>query len=190
MQSSERVFFFIDGSNFYHALKKQFNQTAIDVGRFCEIMVTGRKLVGINFYTAPLTGADPDEAQKAQQRFFSKLRGNRLLTLKLGRLEPRKSRETCTLCMKEYVVDYRVEKGVDVNIAVDMMSLAFAKVYDTAVLVSGDGDFSVAIQEIHKLTASRVEVAYPKGSEAYHLGRVAKSFTAFSAQDIWDSFLR
>ncbi|MEO0180150.1 MAG: NYN domain-containing protein [candidate division WOR-3 bacterium] len=51
------------------------------------------------------------------------------------------------------------QKGVDVRIASDMLTLAFRDAYDVAVLVSGDGDFGEVIDEI-KGMGKRVEVAY------------------------------
>lgn len=50
------------------------------------------------------------------------------------------------------------EKGVDVALATEMLSRAWQDAYDIAVLVSGDGDFAVAVQEIIR-HGKEVEVA-------------------------------
>lgn len=42
-------------------------------------------------------------------------------------------------------------KGDDIQIAVDMVRLAYENAYDTAILVSGDGDFVPAIKTVQKL---------------------------------------
>ena len=54
------------------------------------------------------------------------------------------------------------QKGVDVRMASDMLTLAFRDAYDIAVLVSGDGDFGEVIDEI-KSMGKRVEIAYYRG---------------------------
>ena len=50
-----------------------------------------------------------------------------------------------------------VEKGVDVKLAVDMLN--FSSIYDTAILVSGDGDFEYAIYGAKNM-GKHVENAY------------------------------
>jgi len=44
-----------------------------------------------------------------------------------------------------------IEKKVDINIAIDVVSLAFEDAYDTAVLVTGDGDFLPVVKKIKEL---------------------------------------
>jgi uncharacterized LabA/DUF88 family protein len=54
--------------------------------------------------------------------------------------------------------DIWVEKGVDLALAIDMLVNAYRDLYDTAVLVSGDGDFAPLLTEIQRLR-KKVEVA-------------------------------
>jgi uncharacterized LabA/DUF88 family protein len=56
------------------------------------------------------------------------------------------------------------EKGVGVEIATDMVSLAYRDLYDAAILVSGDGDLAPAVQEIRRI-GRIAEIAIP------HAGR-------------------
>jgi uncharacterized LabA/DUF88 family protein len=49
------------------------------------------------------------------------------------------------------------EKKVDIAIAIDMVSLGYEDGYDTAVLVSGDGDFAPAIAKVKELN-KQVEI--------------------------------
>lgn len=55
------------------------------------------------------------------------------------------------------------EKGVDVLMAIDMLKYAFHDTYDTAVIVTGDGDFAAAVSAI-KDQGKHVEHAYFEGS--------------------------
>ena len=44
-----------------------------------------------------------------------------------------------------------VEKGVDVMISADMVSMAYEDKYDTAYLLSADGDFTHAIKKVRDI---------------------------------------
>ena len=44
-----------------------------------------------------------------------------------------------------------IEKKIDIKIAIDIVSLAYENAYDTAVLVSGDGDFVPVVKKVKKL---------------------------------------
>ncbi|GAG63982.1 unnamed protein product [marine sediment metagenome] len=44
-----------------------------------------------------------------------------------------------------------IEKKVDIKIAIDIISLAYEDSYDTAVLVSGDGDFVPVLKKVKEL---------------------------------------
>ena len=46
--------------------------------------------------------------------------------------------------------DIYIEKGTDVNIAVDLVSLAFHNAYDEAVLLSADTDYEPAINKVRQ----------------------------------------
>lgn len=143
----EKVAIFIDGSNFYHGMKSNLGEGInIKFEKFSELLSGSRKLVRTYYYNAPVRKEDDEEKYKAQQRFFQKLDIIPYFTVKLGRLEKRP---------KGYVE----EKGVDVKLAVDMLQLAYSDVYDTAILVSGDGDFAYVVEAV-KNCGKHVEVAY------------------------------
>ena len=57
-----------------------------------------------------------------------------------------------------YNLDEPRQKGVDVNLATDMVLFAYADQYDIAILVSGDSDFVPAVEKV-KLMGKKVEVA-------------------------------
>ena len=44
-----------------------------------------------------------------------------------------------------------IEKKIDIKIAIDIISLAYENAYDTAVLVSGDGDFIPVVKKVKEL---------------------------------------
>jgi len=141
----ERVCIFIDGSNFYHGLKAASLPTNIHFNALAQRLCAGRHLMRTYYYNVRVDQAADPQRYSAQQRFFESLRDMPYVEVKLGRLVPRGATW--------------VEKGVDVRLAVDMLSLAFRDAYDTAILISGDGDFAAVVQAVKDL-GKHVENAY------------------------------
>jgi len=141
----ERICVFIDGNNLYHGVKEILPSDHIDIGKLIAWLVKGRELIRTYYYNVPVSPQHNPVGAKAQQRFFGALNRIPYLQIRLGRLEPRGA--------------VFVEKGVDVGIAVDMLSMGFRNLYDTAILVSSDGDFAHAIHEVQEL-GKHVEVAH------------------------------
>lgn len=141
----DRVCIFIDGSNLYFQLKELEAKVKIDYHRL-SLALTGeeRKLVRTYYYACP--PPDPQvDSYDDQHKFFSYLKNTPYLELRFGHLEMRG--------------DAQVEKGVDVRIAIDMVSLAYAGAYDAAVLISNDADLAPAMDKIKDL-GKHVEYAY------------------------------
>lgn len=186
---------FVDGSNFYHGLREEFEikkdeahkVPTVDFSKFANFLCGSRKLEKIYYYNAPLSQNNEDkESYKEQQRFFNSLRFVPNLIFTKGRLEKRSIRiehkGVAKLFGKESVSFY-VEKGIDVNIAVDMLKLAFTNQYDTAILVSGDGDFASAVEAVKSL-GKKVECAYVSKRKCYHLRQVANRFISLDKSNL------
>ncbi len=60
-------------------------------------------------------------------------------------------------------------------LATDMLSMAYMNNYDTAVLVSGDSDFSYTVEEVQRI-GKRVENVSFKKTSSYHLRKVCDRF--------------
>jgi len=164
----ERVAVFIDGSNFYHGCANALPEgTRVDLERFAAKLVGQRQLIRVYFYTAVVRREDGEERYQGQQRFLERLRHLRYFQVKLGRLMPRQGTV--------------VEKGVDVNIAVDMLKYAVSNAYDTAILVSGDGDFATAVEAVKDL-GRHVENAYFETGRSQELQRVCDRFIRLDAE--------
>jgi len=156
---AERVMAFIDGSNFYHGLREALGHARIDFQKFCNLVCrTDRRLVHIHYYNVPLKQAADPARYAGQQRFLSQIRAIPYFTIHLGRLVERDREETCPQCSGRYKVGYQTEKGVDVQIASHLLTFAFDNQYDTAILVSHDGDFAPVVAEVLRLN-KRVENA-------------------------------
>lgn len=159
----ESVCVYIDGSNLYHSMKSECARADLDFEKFVAWLVGKRKLVRTYYYNVPLPVAVDPNTAKGQQRFFDGLRRIPYFDVRLGRLEPRGNTF--------------VEKGVDVAIAIDMLSMAVRGIYDTAILVSCDGDFVKAVDAVRD-AGKHVEVAC--FAKAHHLRQSADKVITLS----------
>ena len=133
---------FIDGSNLYHVLNQHFSRNDIKFGKFAEKLSGDRNLVRTYYYN--IKQEQRGRASEDQEKFLSALYDIPYLEVKLGIVKQRG--------------DAMVEKGVDMMIGVDILKNAYEDLYDTAILVSGDGDFYPALQAA-KDQGKHVEIA-------------------------------
>ena len=132
VENRGRVAIFIDGSNlFYAALQLKIE---IDYTKLLWKLRAGSRLLRSFFYTGV------DQTNEKQQKFLLWMRRNgyRVITKDLVQL-PNGTKKA----------------DLDVEIVVDMIALVDS--YDTAVLVSGDGDLAYAVNAI-SYRGVRVEV--------------------------------
>ncbi|MEW6105133.1 MAG: NYN domain-containing protein [Bacillota bacterium] len=165
---------FIDGSNLYHGLKDFVGRTDVDLGKLAQKLAQDRELVRTYYYNCPVRREDGEDRYRRQQKFFAALKNLPDFEIRLGHLQQDRSGAL-------------VEKGVDVSLAVDMLSRAYKDHYDIAVLVSGDGDFARVLQEVKDL-GKKVEVAFfPK---CHHLRTAADRFILLSEDLLRDCWLQ
>lgn len=153
---------FIDGENFLHKIEEVLERegiakvkediAAINLNRLLESPLKGIKLNKKIFYVSRLH-YHPDTKKKSQE----------LITTQ------RKLRNNLVNLGYEFIIAGNVraqkingkiifrEKGVDVKIAVDLVSFACDKRLQTAVLCSSDSDLQPAIAELKK---RKIEVIY------------------------------
>ena len=160
--SNDRVMIFIDGSNLYHSLKGFFKRTDIDIGKLARKLLDKRRLVRLYYYNAKVGLKEEPERYRDQQAFFSSVNAIPYSELRLGRL-----------VYHNWPNSPPYEKGVDIQLATDMITHSFKNNYDVAVLVAGDNDFVGAIQSV-KDNGKNVEVAlFGKERTSYRLRMVA-----------------
>ncbi len=143
--NQERIMIFIDGNNFYHGCRNILKRCDVDFPKLSQLLTGERKLIRTYYYNAPLSRDEDEERFMQQQKFFETMRRLPYTEVRLGRL---------ILRGNTYI-----EKGIDVAIAVDMLDMARMDSYDTAVLITGDGDFSPLLETV-KRWGKNVEVAY------------------------------
>jgi len=197
----DRVAIFIDGSNFYHALKAAFGRASMRFDRLALALtnrVPGRRLLRVHYYNAAYDQSSDAAAYAKQQRFFDSLRRTSYLALTLGRLERRPldwsnvdaaaRQQIETILASPLPQHTYVEKGVDVQLAVDMVKLAVANTYDVAILISADGDFAPAVEFVKQL-GKHVELGRVKDCPCDRLREVCDVEVTIDADMLRDCWL-
>lgn len=151
----KKTFVFIDGSNLYHRIKsitryfaqetgKEFSTSKFNFRGFCKEIVGDNNLLEIHYYIGQIKRPSPNSKnnQKAQQLYDDQQRLTRYLQnesimVRFGKLI-------------KSAGSYH-EKGVDVQIAVEMIRFARQDKYDVAYLVSSDTDLVPAVEEVKDL---------------------------------------
>lgn len=168
----ERVCVYVDGSNLYHGLRMEHGRTDLDFARFIAWLVgPERRHIRTYYYSAPIDASRLPAQARAQQRFFARLQRIPRFEIRLGRLEPRGNTF--------------VEKGVDVAIAVDMIEMGYRSLYDTAVLVSCDGDFVRAIHAIKGLGKTCEVACFARAFHVQQAADVVRRLDADSLDSLW-----
>ncbi len=150
LENRGRVAIFIDGSNlFYAALQLGIE---IDYTKLLCRLTGGSRLLRSFFYT----GVDPTNEKQQGFLLWMRRNGYRVITKDLVQLP-----------------DGSKKANLDVEIAVDMMALVGC--YDTAILVSGDGDLAYAVDAV-SYRGIRVEVVSLRSMTSDSLINVADRY--------------
>lgn len=150
-----RVAIFVDGSNlFYAALQLEIE---LDYTKLLHQLVAGARLLHAFFYT----GVDPSNEKQQGFLLWMRRNGYRVISKDLTQF-----------------ADGSKKANLDVEIAVDMLTLVSH--YDTAILVSGDGDLACVVNAI-SYKGARVEVVSLRSMTSDSLINVADRYTDLNA---------
>jgi len=181
MDQQERVMVFIDGSNHYNIIKnmvgKAYSLKNFNFKKFVDFLTNGRKIVRAYYYTAPLDKSKNEETYKKQQKFFESLKKIPNFSLVLCRMQKDK---------EHGAVKYHVKED-DIHIAVDMVKYAYNDAYDTAILVSSDGDFVPAVEAV-KEKGKNVENIGFETKFSWHLKQKSDRFKQISTEKVLEFF--
>lgn len=147
---NERVCIFIDGSNLDRSVVGSFGKR-VQVESLAAKLATGRRLMKVLYYEAPLLPEVDKASFEAQQRFFQRLRSDPHFDIRCGRRVERDEEFKCPHCGKTSVKKRYEQKGVDALIVFDIVSLGTRDAYDVALLVAGDQDFILPVLEVRML---------------------------------------
>lgn len=146
-----RVAIFIDGANLFYAAMQLGIE--IDYTKLLRRLTSGSKLLRSFFYT----GVDSNNEKQHNFLLWMRRNGYRVITKNLTQFP-----------------DGSKKANLDIEIAIDMMKLVGS--YDTAVLVSGDGDLAYAVNSV-SYQGARVEVVS------------LRSMTSDSSIDVADCYI-
>ena len=181
MANKKKVMIFIDGSNHYHIVKDMFNSKKksmnFDFEKFANELAGDRELVRVYYYTAPLDRKKDEKTYIKQQRFFSMLNKIPNFNLVLCRMQKVK------IDGKEI---YQVKED-DIHLAVDMVKFAFNNAYDTAILVSSDGDFNPAVKAVKEIGKNIENIGF-ETKFSYHIKQECDRFRILSKKEVQKFF--
>lgn len=126
----ERIIIFIDNSNIFKGFQKYKIQA--DYEKLKNLITRERILKSINLYEGVVY---PISQPKAN--WYKELTNRSGYVIKST--------------FDKIISKGAIEKKVDINIAVDIISLGYENEYDTAVLISGDGDFVPVIKKVKEI---------------------------------------
>jgi len=126
----ERVVIFIDNSNIFQGFRKY--DIKADYEKLKNVITNNRELHGIFLYEGVVYPMSPEK-----KKWYEAL--------------SKKSGYVIKASFDKIVSGGAIEKKVDIKIAIDIISLAYENAYDTAVLVSGDGDFVPVVKMVKEL---------------------------------------
>ena len=159
--TEDRLMIFIDGENLMYGAGN-FG-IRVDFDRLVNFLSEKRSLKGKYYYNS-IPSPEDYSADKTkidnQMRFYRFLEHSGFIT-RIRPLRKRLFKFKCIHCDQVTRTEKPIEKGVDVALVTDMLSLAADGTYDTALIVSGDSDFCAAIEEVQRRGLT-VEVAYFK----------------------------
>lgn len=133
----KRCIVLIDGSNFYFKLKdlKLHRLVNFDFGNFAKMLAGNRQIIHATYYV----GAIKTDGTKHTQKLFNNQRKL------LAHLRKHKFSYSLGYLLKSASKFH--EKGVDVNIAVDILVATYENLCDHIILVSSDTDLLPAIKK-------------------------------------------
>lgn len=170
----EKIIIFIDGNNLYHNLERMFNNEKKDFfnfKKFIKHLANDRKVIETYYYIGIFDLTYNSKIYANQQRFFSKLRKIKNFNL-----------FTCR--MQKVKIDgkniYQTKED-DIRLALDMVKLTDK--YDTAILVSNDGDFVPVVKFVQE-KGKKVENIGIGKSPSYYLKQVCDRFRKLNKREI------
>lgn len=170
---AQRVTFYIDGFNFYYALRRTKRIDAhwkryywLDIVKFCDSFLQDDQVLEkvVYFTASPL---NPDKAYRQSQLLYANqlINGKKFEVIRGKYME---KRIQCPFC--RYAISRPEEKKTDVNISVRMMEDCVLDRTDIIALVSADSDLVPPLEFIQKyFPGKRTKVYFPPYGYSYDL---------------------
>ena len=161
----KRAIVFVDGQNLYHAAKREFGH-AIPNYDICKLAAVACRKGGWSLRSARFYTGVPDSVASEKWRAFwaARFRVMRGQGIEVVSRPLRYDR-------RPLAGDIGREKGIDVRIAIDVISAAYENECDVAVIFSQDQDLAETAAEIRRIAVCekrwiRIACAYPQSEKS------------------------
>ncbi|HEX4956168.1 MAG TPA: NYN domain-containing protein [Thermoanaerobaculia bacterium] len=208
----DRAVLFVDGNNWYHAIREAGveDRGRLDYAVISRKLAGPREWIGTRYYIGRVPQQGETRLYAEQRRFLAQLAASDpRISAHLGRLEPRLIDNPAARELQQYLTSLQVrldsqvfhellqiaqrhrrtpamvEKAVDVMLAVDMVVMAERDAYDSAYLLSADGDFTPAIEAVRS-HGTKVYVA--STAHGAQLARAASTFIRLGRERFTDCY--
>lgn len=172
MANKERVIAYIDGFNLYFGMLEMGSReySWLNIQLLAQsLLKPNQELVGVKYFTSRVS--NNPEKQRRQTTYIEAIESLDNCSIYYGKFQA--NTEECYGCGRKYSSPN--EKMTDVNIAVEMLTDAYADRYDMAMLISGDSDLIPPIKSVHScFPKKRVFVAFPPNRHNSSIALVAK----------------
>jgi uncharacterized LabA/DUF88 family protein len=192
---SNRAIVFVDANNWYHGLKraKVRDSGALDYRKICKKLLGSRSWEALRWYVGQIQQDPSSKSQRLyaeQRKFLAQLnKQDRRISLHMGRLEKRTVDNDAGIELLKYLATvkqqlphdmywalhdiahrhqtkvFHIEKAVDVMLAVDMVAMAIHDKFDTAYVLSADGDYTHAVKLVKEQGKTVIPVSAMNGHE-------------------------
>ena len=181
----ERVIVYIDGYNLYYGLRTKGWKWAywLNIQVLAQhLLKPAQNLVNTKYFTSIVKS--PPDTQRRQAIFLEALQTLRDIQFFYGHFLSNPF--TCHSCGSVHMIYH--EKMTDVNIAVEMITDAFADRFDVALLVSADSDLVGPINAIRTLfPKKRVIAAFPPARNSEALKKAASGYVHIGRNVLYQS---
>lgn len=186
----QRVTVYIDGYNLYYGLRSKGWRRYywLDLHLLSnKLLRSGQRLEAVHYFTARVF-PDPNKPGKSMRQgtFLDAITTLPDVHIHEGYFLPKQV--SCANCKTTWQT-YE-EKMTDVNIAVQLLGDAQDNIFDTAIVISGDGDLATPVRVVEKrFPKKRTVVAFPPGRHAASLVRAAAAYFTIGRDVFRDSQL-
>lgn len=165
-----RVAFFIDGFNLYHAIDdaKLDKYKWFDLSKLAAAFTLSKDEIKVVYYFTAYATWMPEK--HARHKIYVRALESKNVKIVFGEFKQRD--KTCPKCNQSYKTFE--EKETDVNIAIKLFQGAVLDLYDTAVIVSGDSDLVPSVEAVKETFPNKtIGVIIPIGRRAESLKQAA-----------------
>jgi|TARA_B100001971_G_C18191178_1_gene538684 uncharacterized LabA/DUF88 family protein len=179
--NQKRISVYIDGPNFHYGIKSirpVYSDLHFDFEKFIKNITGKRKLVDVYYFNAPLKQQYNKKTYSKQQKMFDRLRSLGYHVILCKRKKRFKGEK-----------ETHIIKEDDILLALHVLKDAYEDKYETAILVSGDGDFA-SLPKFIKIKAKNMENYYFEKSVSNELIRSCFKSTVINKKTANKFFLR